>query len=200
MSTAKTDKWLQSIKETREKRENQDCKVFSLKFDKSKLSKEKTDYLRLLFAEAKWLYNHILSSGNILQYDTKTDRVNARDKDGNMTERKLVRLSSQMKQAVRQRMLYAMKSLKTRKERGYKIGGLKYRRRVDSIVLNQFNITYKIINGNKLKLQGFSKCFRLEGLFQIPKNAEWANATLTRKNGNYYLKVTSSMPKESPAF
>ena len=64
----KTKNWLEKVKQTKEKRKSQVCKVHELKFDKSHLSKEKLMYLNKLFLEAKWLYNFILATDNIFEY------------------------------------------------------------------------------------------------------------------------------------
>ena len=51
----------QSLKQTFQKRLNQDCKVFELKIDISHLSNKRLGDIKLLFTESKWLYNHILN-------------------------------------------------------------------------------------------------------------------------------------------
>lgn len=46
----------QSLKNTAEKRKNQQCKVVICKFQNNHLSKDKKNYLTRLFLEAKWFY------------------------------------------------------------------------------------------------------------------------------------------------
>ena len=47
--------------QTKNKRKTQNCKVYQIKVDKSKLSKKSLKHLNSLFLEGKWLYNSILS-------------------------------------------------------------------------------------------------------------------------------------------
>ena len=196
--TDKTEKWLQQLKQTKEKRKSQVCKVYELKFDMSHLSKEKSLYLKQLFLEAKWLYNSILSSKNIFKFDLKNKKIIVLDKDKNQIEKELKVLSSQMRQAVHQKVYYSIKSLSSKKKKGKskEVGRLKFKSRIDSIVLNQFGVTFRIENEKYIFIQGFKKHFKIKGFKQIPENVEFANSTLIRRCGNYYLKVTCFLPKE----
>jgi len=196
----KTSNWLKAVKLTKEKRKSQTCKVFTLKFDKDKLSSVRLDYLHSLFTEAKWVYNHILSLPDVFKFDAKITEVNTLDKDKKVVVKKLQYIGSQMKQAIQRRIIASIKTLSILKKSGKKIGGLKFRSRVDSIMLDQFKITYKL-EGGFLKLQGNRKMkFKLMGMDQIPKDAEFANANLVRRSGDFYLKVTCFVKKESKVF
>ena len=143
--TIKTEKWLLKLKQTKEKRKSQVCKVYELKFDMSHLSNEKSIYLNQLFLEAKWLYNSILSSEDIFKFDSKNKIVEVLDKDKNIVQRELKVLSSQMRQAVYQKVQWSIKALSTKKKKGKQkeVGRLKFTSQINSIVLNQFKMTYK---------------------------------------------------------
>jgi putative transposase len=199
--TDKTKKWLEKVKQTKEKRKSQVCKVYELKIDKSHISKEKSIYLKQLFLEAKWLYNSILSSEDIFKFDLKNKKIMVLDKDKNQIEKEIKVLSSQMRQAVHQKVCYSIKSLSTKKKKGKtkEVGRLKFKSQLNSIVLNQFGITYRIENEKYIFIQGFKKHFKVKGFNQIPENAEFANANLIRRCGNYFLKVTCFLPKEEKA-
>ena len=67
----KTEVWKKSLANTKEKRKSQTCKVFQLKFDKDKLTQAKLAYLTSVFTEAKLVYNHILASPDIFNFDSK---------------------------------------------------------------------------------------------------------------------------------
>ena len=194
----KTKNWIDKVKQTKEKRKSQVCKVYELKFDKSHLSKEKLVYLNQLFLEAKWLYNSILSSEDIFKFDVKNKKVIVLDKDKNKIEKELKVLSSQMRQAVHQKINYDVNALSTKKKKGKQkeVGRLKFKSQINSIVLNQFGITYRIENEKYISIQGFKKHFKVLGFKQIPENAEFANATLVKKCGEYYLKLTCFLPQE----
>jgi putative transposase len=103
-----------------------------------------------------------------------------------------------MRQAVHQKIGYSVKALSIKKKKGKQkeVGRLKFKSQINSIVLNQFGITYRIENEKYICIQGFKKHFKLLGFKQIPKNTEFANATIVKKCGNYYLKITCFLPQE----
>ena len=72
---------LQTRKATKQRRSHLVPKVYTLKFDLSKISILTIALLHLLFKEAKWLYNNILASDDCFNYDTKSDKVAVLDKD-----------------------------------------------------------------------------------------------------------------------
>ena len=194
----KTKNWIEKVKQTKEKRKSQVCKVYELKFDISHLSKEKLIYLNQLFLEAKWLYNSILSSEDIFKFDVKNKIVIGLDKDKNKIERELKVLSSQMRQAIHQKVCSSIKSLSAKKKKGKQkeVGKLKFKSQLNSIMLNQFDVTYRFENNKYIFIQGFKKHFKVLGFNQIPTNVEFANSILIRKCGNYYLKVTCFLPQK----
>jgi transposase len=192
----KIEKIKQSLQQTREKRKSQICKVYELKFDKSKLSKEKLNFLNMLFVEAKWLYNYQLASNNIFEFSDKIKEVEVLNKDKQIEKKELKYLSSQMKQSLIKRIKQNIINLSKSKKKGNIIGRLKFKSRINSIPLKQFKHTYDIINNKTIRLQGFKKHFKILGFNQTPINTEFANATLVRKCNNYYLKITCFLPKK----
>ena len=61
-------------KQTKEKRKSQVCRVYQVKIDISHLNEAQKKHLKMLFVEAKWLYNDALTFMNdhdISEYDTK---------------------------------------------------------------------------------------------------------------------------------
>jgi len=188
-----------TLRATKDRRKSMDCKVFGVKFDKSKFSTEKKNYLNRLFNEAKWLYNSILGDQDIFLYNTKCKTVDVLNKDKKWENREFEAISSQMKQGVGKRIIDSIVGLSRRKKNGHKVGRLKFKSEVNSIPLKQANVTYKIVNDKYIKLQGFKKPFRVKGLHQIPVGAELANANLVRKAGDLYLKITCFVQKEEKA-
>jgi len=187
----------QSILDTKEKRKNQTCKVFEIKFDDSHLSLEKKEYLKRLFLEAKWFYNNILNSEDIFKFNDKVKTVFVLNKDKEQEERELKFLTAQMKQSLKDRTIGSIKALSTKKKNGKQseVGKLKFKSRINSIPLKQFGVTYRIENEKYIFIQGFKKHFKVSGLKQIPEEAEFANATLIRKASGYYIKITCFVPK-----
>ena len=186
-------------KATRERHASLTCKVYELKFDKSHLSKKKQEYLNRLFLEAKWLYNCMLSTTDPVGFNTKVNEISIRGKDKKTESRSLEVISSQMKQGVREKLFHNICGLAAKKKKGERVGRLKFKSRSNSIYLKQFDNTYKL-KGKYLKLQGFKKGFKLEGVKQIPIDAEITTANLIRKCDNYYLQVTCYLPKEEQVF
>ena len=192
----KSEQIKKSILQTKEKRKSQICKVFELKFDKSHLSKEKLNFLNMLFVEAKWIYNFQLSQADIFKCSDKLKEVEVLNKDKQKEKREIKNLSSQMIQAIIDRTKQSIVNLSKSKKKGNSIGRLKFKSQISSIPLKQFNNTFKIISKNYIKLQGFKKYFKVKGLDQLPKICDIANATLIKMNKEYYLKVTCFLPKE----
>ena len=192
----KSEQIKKSIQQTKEKRKSQVCKIFEIKFDKSHLSKEKRTFLNMLFVEAKWIYNFQLSQEDIFKCSDKLKEVEVLNKDKQKEKREIKNLSSQMIQAVVDRIKQNIINLSKAKKKGNNIGGLKFKSQINSIPLKQFNNTFKIINMNYIKLQGFKKYFKVIGLKQIKNEYDIANAILIKRNKEYYLKVTCFLSKE----
>ena len=193
----KNEKIKQTLALTKIRRKSQQCKVFELKIDKSKLSKNCFNKLTRLFLEAKWFYNFCISQDHVFDFDSKIKTVLIKNKDLEFEERNLNILSSQIKQGLHSRILGSIKSEATKKKRNKgRIGKLKFKSVVNSIPLKQFDNTYKIIDKNKIQIQGIKNKIYVSGLKQIPVGAEFANANLIRRHGDFYLKVTTFVEKE----
>jgi putative transposase len=186
-----------SILQTREKRKSQVCKVYELKFDASHLSKEKINWLNKLFLEAKWFYNSIIASNDVFKFDDKIKQVTVLNKNKEEEIRNINCLTAQMKQSIKDRCIDSIKSLSTKKKKvkQKEVGKLKFKSRIESIPLKQFGVTYRIENNKYIFIQGFKKHFKVNGLDQIIKGTEFANATLIKKASGFYLKVTCYVPK-----
>ncbi len=78
--------------------------------------------------------------------------------------RKLKYISSQMKEEIMDRAIDNIKGLHELKIKGFKIGSLKYKSKVTSIPLKQYDITYKIINNKYIKIQGIKQKLMVNGL------------------------------------
>jgi len=193
----KNEKIKQSILQTRERRKSQDCKVFEVKFDKSHLSKEKLNHLKMLFIEAKWLYNYQLSLEDIFDLSYKIKEVEVLNRERQKEKREIKYLSSQMRQALVGRTIQNILNLSKAKKKGCKVGGLRFKNQINSIPLSQFGTTHRIESENYVGIQGFGKKrLKVIGLNQIPRNSDIANAVLVSRNGDYYLKIICFAPKE----
>jgi putative transposase len=197
MTKAKNETIKATLKATKEKRRNQKCRVYEIKIDRSHLNSDSNHHLNMLFLEAKWLYNHILSQDDIfnLDFDYKIEEVSVKVKD-EFEVRCLIYLSSHMKQSLIERTQDNIRGLHERKENGYKVGKLKYKSLVQSIPLKQFGNTYKIVDKNHIRIQGIKQKLRVRGLKQIPAGSDIANDTLICKHGDFYLSITTYQMKK----
>ena len=189
------DKRLSQRKLTQKRRKTQTCKVYEAKIDRSHLSSAAISHLSSLFKEAKWFYNFCLSHDDVDDVDTTLRTIPVKIGDDEYEDRKLNVLQAQMKQGIQTRLFGSLMSLAALKEKGFKVGRLKFKRLVNSIPLKQYDKTYFIRNG-KVRIQGLKQWLRVNGLDQIPNEAEIANATLVRRHGDFYIHVTTYQEKE----
>lgn len=190
----KNNKISSTLKLTREKRKSQVCKVFQVKIDKSHLNQTTKYHLSRLFLEAKWFYNYVLSQNNIFEQTYKISQVPVKVRYAYYI-RSLNCLSSQMKQAIIDKVKSNIQSLSTHKKHGHKIGKLKFKSEIFSVPLKQYERTHKIINDKYIKIQGIKQHLKVSGLSQIPLNSDISNANLHNKNGDYYLQIITFQPK-----
>lgn len=181
---------------TRLKRKSQTCKVYTVKIDESRLSTRQAEQLKMLFVEAKWIYNDILSysqENDICAYNTKVKSIDVLNKDKEKETRELKYIGSQMKQSVFDNILSNIKMLSTKKKQGNKVGKLRYISEYKSIELSQYNRTYKIYGNKHIKIQKISGKIIVNGLEQfinIP-DIEIANAKILNKPDGYYIAITT---------
>ncbi len=183
-----------TLQETRERRKTQKVVVYQLKLQN--LSRKKEEFLKKAFAEAKWLYNWLVS--NTERFNIPANKIcTVEVKVGEVfEERALATLGSQIKQEIADRLKDNLRALAELKRRGHKVGALKPKKFVNSIPLKQYGITYKLdFARNRVRIQKLGD-FRILGLHQIPDNTEIANAVLVRKPSGYYLHVTCYLSKE----
>lgn len=173
-----------------------DCRVFELKLDRSKMSKKTRTHLSQLFTEAKWFYNYCLSLNDIEESDTKIKSVPVKVED-RYEDRPLHVFGGEMKQAMKSRIFSSMSSLKALKEKGHKVGRLKFKSRINSIPLRQYGQTHQLDKKRSMvKIRSVKKWLKVSGLDQIPDDVEIANANLVRKADDFYLKVTTFSEKK----
>lgn len=199
---AKNKRIKEAGKATREKRKSQIRKVFTVKIDISRLNKTQKEQLKMIFVEAKWIYNDAITfskNNNIFDYDTKVKQVMVLNKNGEPEIRELKYISAQMKQSVLEKMYRCINSLSTKKKNNQDIGILHYIKEYKSIELPQYGKTYKILGKNKIKIQNISGNIIVNGLDQfidIP-NIEIANAHLLNKPNGYYIAITTYQYSEN---
>jgi len=184
-----------ALLETKARRSDLICKVITVKIDYSHLNMQQKEFLRLVFLEAKWFSNDILSQKDVFKYDTKVKKVLALNKEKIPEERELKVLGSQIKQELYHKIKQNIVTLSKVKKTGRKVGRLKFKKTVSSLPLKQFGKTYGI-KGNYIKIQGCDKHFKVSGLKQIKEGIEIADANLVHKGKDYFLKITTFSPKD----
>ncbi|MFW9997863.1 MAG: RNA-guided endonuclease InsQ/TnpB family protein [Candidatus Odinarchaeota archaeon] len=183
-------------KATLERRKGMVCKTYELKINKSRMSRATRNFLIRLFLEAKWFYNYVLGQPDPFNVDTKVTEVPVKVGD-RIEERELMYLSSRIKQELAKRVETAIKALGTKKKKGVKVGKLKFKSHLTSIPLKQYGKTHRFLTDKRLKIENLRSSLRIRGYDQIPRGAEFANAHLITKHGDYFLKVTAYLPKGS---
>ena len=185
----------EAMKVTHERRRSQVCRVYTLKIQYNALSARQKEDLRMLFLEAKWLYNDILNYGNvkgnsIFDYDLG-NTVEVKLPDGTFDGRSLEHIGSQMKQSVYSDLKSSIKALSKLKKKGHKVGRLKFKSEITAVTLKQYGTTYKFHNDHKVKIQNIHGLVRVNGLDQIKDNVEFANAKLLNRADGYFLAITT---------
>ena len=171
-----------------------------MKIDISHLNEAQRVHFKMLFVEAKWLYNDALTfthEHDINDYDTTTHTVHGLDKDKQPVTHELEYLGSQMKQSVIQGIKHSLKALASLKKHNHTVGSLRYKSDYVSINLQQHRVTYRFYDETHIGLQGFKERIRVRGAKQfwnIP-GLEIANAKLLNLPDGYYLAVTTYQNK-----
>lgn len=178
-----------TIKNTRKRREIQTVQVREIKLNPTK---EQATLLNRVFLEAKWIRNDALSHG--IQGYVAGKTVQVKNRDGKLETRDLTTIGSQIKQSVVSSLMQDARNLSKKKKKGYKVGKLKFARRVNSIDLKQYKSTYNIFpKENAVKIQNIGTKIKAYGLSQLYDfdERELANAKLVKKPSGFYLKITT---------
>ena len=195
---AKNRNIAQTRQEAKKRRQFQSAKTYQLKIVANKLSTKQRDALDQAFLQAKWFTNDVidhLESEKLSNYVSSTKAVKVRlgsDSD-EYEERKLTHLSAKMKQAIVVRVGDNLSALKALKGNNRRVGRLRYVKEVDSLPLNQYGNTHRIVNGSAIHIVKIGRV-KVRGLQQIPQDAEISVATLNRKPDGYYVHLTVFIP------
>ena len=194
----KNRKISQTRQETAQRRQFQAAKNYQLKIVSNKLSVKQKSALDQVFVQAKWYTNDVinhLETGNLSEYVSSIKEVDVRlgSNSDEYETRKLTHLSSKVKQAIVSRVGDSLSSLKALKGNGRRVGRLTYVKEVNSLPLNQYGNTHKIVDENTIRIVKIGQV-KVRGLRQIPQDAEFATATLNRKPDGYYVHLTVFIP------
>ena len=193
MSEEKNSKIKDTLRATKERRSQMDCRVFSVKIQEDRLSCAKFEKIVRCFLEAKWLRNAVVAAENLFLEDTSSVQVKVNDL---FETREIKNLSSQMKQSVVDRVKTDVCNLSKAKKAGLKVGKLQFKKECNEINLKQFGNTYKIKSHNKISVQNIGVLV-VNGLEQIDLDeVEFANAKLIKKPSGFYIHLTVYTKKQ----
>ena len=184
---------------TRMKRAKQICKTFRFKIDYDNLNKQQKEYIKMLFVEAKWIYNYLISQDDIYSFNYKDlNQVTHKDKNKNDIVSDIQYVRSSVKQELITQIVNQIKGLSKLKKKGHKVGKLKFKSEFNSIKLKQYNITH-YLRGNKFKIQGIKDLIRVRGIEQLKKykNIDYTTANLLYDGINYYIALTCFIDKDN---
>ena len=192
-----------SMAATMAKRKRQQCRIYKVKIDESRLSAKQKEQLKMLFVEAKWLYNDCLNwldenNGKYVSDYIISKQITKLDKDGNREQVELDYLGSQMRQSVIADLQRNIKVLAKLKQNGYKVGKLNYRKEYKTVSLKQYGTTYKILSHNKMRIQNVHGKLTVNGLDQFINidGIEYANANILNTQLGYYIAITTYIDKD----
>ena len=184
---------------TRMKHAKQTCKTFRFKIDYDNLNLQQKEHIKMLFVEAKWIYNYLISQDDIYSFDYKNlNQVIHKDKHKNDIISDIKYVRSSVKQELIGQIINQIKGLSKLKKKGHNVGKLKFKSEFNSIKLKQYNITHSL-RGNKFKIQGIKDPIRVRGLNQLSKhkNIDYTTANLLYDGINYYIALTCFIDKEN---
>ena len=194
MSEEKNLKIKDTLRATKEKRSQMNCRVISVKVQENRLSNAKREKLKRCFLEAKWLSNAVIASETLTLEDTSLVQIKVKD---SFETREIKNLSAQMKQSVVDSVKTDVLNLSKAKKKGLKVGKLQFKKECNEINLKQFGHTYAIKGKNKIRIEKIG-ILVVNGLEQINLDeVEFANAKLIQKPSGFYIHLTVYSKKQS---
>ena len=168
MNTEKNLNIAKTMRKTYARRKSQNCRTFKFKVDRSRLTSQQKEQLKMMLVESKWIYNYII--GNCDPYNVSDkDLVNIthKDKNNNDVNVNITHVSSAVRQQIIKQIQDQIKGLYVLKKNGHNVGSLKFKSEYKSIKFKQYGTTHKIKDNNHIKLQNIRKPIKVHGLKQI---------------------------------
>lgn len=199
----KNEQIRETRKKTKEKRETQELFVRELKIDIDKCNQETLRYFDEIMIESKWIKNNALSQKSVKDMVYGLNEVPVRYmKDGQLVEevRKLKTLSKQVQNRCIDEIKANIKTLATKKNKGMKIGGIRFIKEVDSITYHQETFTHQFRYNDSgilthVKLSKNKQWIKVRGGKQLVGIDEIACIRLVKKPSGYYIHVTCCIDK-----
>lgn len=191
-----------SLKATRERRQNQSIKVVELKVNCHQTSKETFARMNNYFKQAKWVENDMLAwsekcnENSIFEYEYLYHKiVERKDKNGNFISES-INLPVYFHRALIKQVKQDIINLSKAKKKGNKVGKLKFKSEVNCIPIITDGI--KIKDNSHITIPGFPR-LKVYGLDQLKKfeNYEIADGRFIRKASGFYIKVSICIEKKN---
>lgn len=193
----KAERIRNSLLKTRQKRRNQDLRVYELKINVHCTSKKDFDKLHDIFVQAKWIINDAIASNDIFNYVYKNNRtITNFDKNHNSVIRTLT-INTGIHQTIIANIKQNIITLNNSKKKGRKVGKLKFKRTCNSIPLRTGTI--KIKDDKTISIPHFRN-LKVYGLNQFIYSDPYdlADAKIIKKASGYYIKVSVCTNKKKP--
>lgn len=199
---AKNEKIKQNGIKTRARRSKMKVSVVDLKIVSNKMSRKQKEALTRMLLEYKWIRNSAIANS---RFDNEflaelNGEVSVKTPTG-FEQRKIEFLGSQARQALMSILRSNLKTLSSLKNKGRKVGRLKFSKECRSIDLPQYKRTYELYPNtsgklNKARIQNVPGRLRVRGFEQLNvEGIEFANAKLVRRADGFHLLVTTFRPK-----
>ena len=182
---------------TRQRHKEMSCITRTFKIDYSHLRLDQRESLKMMFVEAKWVYNSILAS---LKDGKKLSEINYKDynkvshytKDKELIETEVKYLAASVKQEIIAQFGNQLKAIKSLNKNGHKTGQLKFISDFNSLSFKQYGMTHRIEGSNKIKIQGIRRPIRVGGLNQLEclEEAEYTTLKLLKRADEYFISLT----------
>ena len=183
--------------------------TFSLKVRNEKRNRKNNVFseLQLLFAEAKWVRNSLISQlnfgKNINEFSYKDFKsVVHYDKDKNEIVSEVKQLKTSMRDEVIIEVKNNIRALSALKKKGKQVGKLKFESEHRRIHLRQYKVTHEITGPNSIRIQGLSHEVKVAGLRQLRTldaagiEYEITVADIIKKDDDFYVNLTVFVDKE----
>ena len=128
MNTEKNLNIAKTMRETYARRKTQNCRTFKFKVDRSRLTSQQKEQLKMMLVESKWIYNYIV--GNCDPYNiSDKDLINIthKDKDNNDIKVEITHIGSSVRQQIIKQIQNQIKGLSVLKKNGHNVGSLKFK-------------------------------------------------------------------------
>lgn len=166
---------------------------------KLKPNKQQEQQLNQYFYEGKLLYNFIIGQENVFDFNPcKSTNILKLDKYRNKIPVTISVLPSKLRQNIHRTICNSIKGLSAAKKKGQKVGKLKFRSYIKSILVD--NQSYYIVDNYHIKLAGFGRssirCLGLKQLRADLDDIKFCGSILKKTPKGFIFYVTISRKED----